>query len=102
MRISDWSSDVCSSDLGVRVAAGTPLMMLNGAANRDPRRFECPEELRLDRANAQSHIAFGREIGRASCRASVCQYVSLPVVPVSLNKIPFTNITITSPGIVYT
>src|SRR3546814_11339945 len=60
MRISDWSSDVCSSDLGVRVAAGTPLMMLNGAANRDPRRFECPEELRLDRANAQSHIAFGR------------------------------------------
>ncbi|HEY9555318.1 MAG TPA: cytochrome P450 [Acidimicrobiales bacterium] len=45
---------------GVRVAAGTPLMMLNGAANRDPRRFECPEELRLDRANAQSHIAFGR------------------------------------------
>src|SRR3546814_17907034 len=60
MRISDWSSDVCSSDLGVRVAAGTPLMMLNGAAKRDPRRFECPAELRLDRANAQSHIAFGR------------------------------------------
>ncbi len=27
---------------GVEVKAGTPLMMLNGAANRDPRRFECP------------------------------------------------------------
>src|SRR3546814_18766977 len=45
---------------GVRVAAGTPLMMLNGAANRDPRRFECPEALRLDLANAQPHIASGR------------------------------------------
>src|SRR3546814_6324359 len=63
---------------GVRVAAGTPLMMLNGAANRDPRRFECPEELRLDRANAQSHIAFGRgahacpggPLARASCTRS--------------------------------
>ena len=27
---------------GVEVTAGTPLMLLNGAANRDPRRFECP------------------------------------------------------------
>ena len=27
---------------GVDIAAGTPVMLLNGAANRDPRRFECP------------------------------------------------------------
>ena len=27
-------------------------MLLNGAANRDPRRFECPAEFRLDRPNA--------------------------------------------------
>src|SRR3546814_14888261 len=45
---------------GVRVAAGTPLMMHNGAANRDARRFECPAEPRLDRANAKSHSACGR------------------------------------------
>ena len=50
---------------GVDVAAGTPVMLLNGAANRDPRRFECPAEFRIDRANAQSHIAFGR--GNHSC-----------------------------------
>jgi cytochrome P450 len=40
-------------------------MLLNGAANRDPRRFECPHEFRLDRPNAQAHIAFGR--GAHSC-----------------------------------
>ncbi len=50
---------------GVEVAAGTPLMLLNGAANRDPRRFECPHEVQVDRANAQAHIAFGR--GAHSC-----------------------------------
>jgi cytochrome P450 len=47
---------------GVHIAAGTPVMLLNGAANRDPRRFECPAEFRVDRPNAQSHIAFGRGV----------------------------------------
>jgi len=53
---------------GVAIAAGTPVMLLNGAANRDPRRFECPNEFRADRANAQSHVAFGR--GAHSCPGS--------------------------------
>ncbi len=47
---------------GVEITAGTPVMLLNGAANRDPRRFECPAEFRVDRPNAQSHIAFGRGV----------------------------------------
>ena len=47
---------------GVDIAAGTPVMLLNGAANRDPRRFECPAEFRLDRPNTKEHIAFGRGI----------------------------------------
>jgi cytochrome P450 len=34
-------------------------MVLNGAANRDPRRFEEPTEFRVDRANARQHLAFG-------------------------------------------
>ena len=45
---------------GVDIAAGTPVMLLNGAANRDPRLFECPAEFRLDRPNAKVHLAFGR------------------------------------------
>jgi cytochrome P450 len=40
-------------------------MLLNGAANRDPRRFECPAEFQVDRANAMEHLAFGR--GAHSC-----------------------------------
>ena len=40
-------------------------MLLNGAANRDPRRFECPHEFRIDRPNAAAHVAFGR--GAHSC-----------------------------------
>ncbi|HUR76962.1 MAG TPA: cytochrome P450 [Acidimicrobiales bacterium] len=50
---------------GVDIAAGTPVMLLNGAANRDPKRFECPAEFQVDRPNAQSHMAFGR--GAHSC-----------------------------------
>jgi cytochrome P450 len=50
---------------GVDIPAGTPVMLLNGAANRDPRRFECPHEFQVDRPNAQAHIAFGR--GAHSC-----------------------------------
>ncbi|MDQ2648885.1 MAG: cytochrome P450 [Actinomycetota bacterium] len=50
---------------GVDVPAGIPLMLLNGAANRDPRRFECPHEFRIDRPNAAAHMAFGR--GAHSC-----------------------------------
>ena len=50
---------------GVDIAAGTPVMLLNGAANRDPQQFECPAEVRLDRSNLRTHIAFGR--GAHSC-----------------------------------
>jgi cytochrome P450 len=50
---------------GVEIAPGTPVMLLNGAANRDPRRFECPHEFQLDRSNASAHLAFGR--GPHSC-----------------------------------
>ncbi len=44
---------------GVDIPAGTTLMMLNGAANRDPREFENPDELRLDRVNGRHHLGFG-------------------------------------------
>ena len=34
---------------GVDIPAGTTVMVLNGAANRDPRRFEAPAEFQVDR-----------------------------------------------------
>ena len=42
--------------------AGTTVMLLLGAANRDPRRFEEPGEFRVDRVNARQHIAFGHGV----------------------------------------
>lgn len=47
---------------GVDIPAGSTLMIINGAANRDPRQFENPAVLDPARANARRHIAFGRGI----------------------------------------
>lgn len=47
---------------GVEIPAGSTLMLLLGAADRDTRRFECPAEFHLDRDNTREHIAFGRGI----------------------------------------
>jgi cytochrome P450 len=46
----------------VSVPAGGIVMVLNGAANRDARRFEDPDEFRVDRDNSREHLAFGRGI----------------------------------------
>ncbi len=45
-----------------KVPAGSTVMVLPGAANRDPREFDHPDELRLDRPNGRQHIAFGHGI----------------------------------------
>ena len=44
---------------GVDMPAGTTFMVLNAAANRDPRQFDSPAEFRPDRENAREHVAFG-------------------------------------------
>jgi cytochrome P450 len=46
----------------VEVPAGSNVLVMVGAANRDPHRFEDPAELRLDRPNLGEHVAFGRGI----------------------------------------
>jgi cytochrome P450 len=47
---------------GVDIPAGATVMVLNGAANRDPRHFEDPGELRVERGNAREQLAFGRGV----------------------------------------
>jgi cytochrome P450 len=42
--------------------AGTTVMLVNAAANRDPRRFDDPGTFDIDRENARHHLAFGRGI----------------------------------------
>ncbi len=50
---------------GVEIPAGTTVMILIGAANRDPARFERPQEFDPERKNARHHMAFG--LGIHSC-----------------------------------
>jgi cytochrome P450 len=50
---------------GYALEPGDRLMLLWASANRDPARFEAPDELRLDRRHPKDHISFGR--GRHFC-----------------------------------
>ena len=45
---------------GVPLPAGTTVSLLNGAINRDPRRFEDPNSFRLGRPKLREHVAFAR------------------------------------------
>lgn len=47
---------------GIDIPAGSTMMLLPGAANRDPREFEHPAEFDLERDNAKYHVAFGHGI----------------------------------------
>src|SRR3546814_6741315 len=83
MRISDWSSDVCSSDLSIAMGRrlvvarvcrrGEPQLNARSAAWLAVDRNIAGMIVRktLDRGEAQ----LGSQIGRASCRERVCPYV---------------------------
>ena len=45
---------------GVQVPAGTVVAVGLGAANRDPRHFDAPDQLKLQRPNVRDHVAFSR------------------------------------------
>ncbi|OBK97788.1 cytochrome [Mycobacterium sp. 1245499.0] len=47
---------------GVEVPAGAHLLLMWGAANRDPTHFVDPNEFRLDRASAKGHVSFGKGV----------------------------------------
>jgi cytochrome P450 len=45
---------------GVDLRAGSRLLLLWGAANRDPSHFDAPNQFRLDRPGSKDHLAFGK------------------------------------------
>ncbi len=47
---------------GVDVPANSHLLLMWGAANRDPAHFEAPNEFRLNRSGAKGHITFGKGV----------------------------------------
>src|SRR3546814_4498715 len=75
MRISDWSSDVCSSDLRVFASSRESLIPFGTYLPIEPN--ESPQTVRHDgRNSSRPPIIWSRgKIGRASCRERVCQYV---------------------------
>src|SRR3546814_5435417 len=88
MRISDWSSDVCSSDLATQSTFGTlpdgravPAVMLSNANGVSATVIAYGATLQSvilpDKDGNKADVALGydNQIGRASCRESVCQYV---------------------------
>src|SRR3546814_9136870 len=78
MRISDWSSDVCSSDLRPIGDTSSGIGEQEQIANNEHWPFPAvglaPGD--RDRRNAlRRKDEPGEKIGRASCRERVCQYV---------------------------
>src|SRR3546814_2559534 len=76
MRISDWSSDVCSSDLqGIAISGreGRDRLMREAETNVAIRITESADKDSFEVAG-RGELQLG-EIGRASCRERVCQYV---------------------------
>src|SRR3546814_3210438 len=79
MRISDWSSDVCSSDLACRpsvlVLVGEHRQYAQACRSEQPQRRRLLRPCLLQRRWSLRRMSGGGKIGRASCRESVCQYV---------------------------
>jgi cytochrome P450 family 144 len=46
----------------VEVPADSHLLLMWGAANRDPVHFEAPNDFRLDRSSAKAHVTFGKGV----------------------------------------
>src|SRR3546814_7585358 len=85
MRISDWSSDVCSSDLPAELKTAVSqkyrwahcrLSQARQMAGPTARKAGGASRLHFCRESGQRFQGrLGLEIGRASCRERVCQYV---------------------------
>src|SRR3546814_4487227 len=77
LRISDWSSDVCSSDLVYQEkasAASAERPKLKRAIGA----LDAGDVLMVtatDRLARNTRVLLNIQIGRASCRERVCQYV---------------------------
>src|SRR3546814_17444112 len=95
MRISDWSSDVCSSDL-LRLGLDAKLFLRLGLDPTLLRRLGLDQTL-FRRLGLDAPLLLGLSldaslprrlspIGRASCRERVCPDVYIAVVAVTLKK----------------
>jgi cytochrome P450 len=63
---------------GVALPAGAQVLMLFGAANRDPERYQSPDSFDITRENAGGHLTFGR--GTHYCLGASLARLQLQVV----------------------
>src|SRR3546814_6308951 len=80
MRISDWSSDVCSSDLQHREEFETFAIVTDSGERKYPFNLRFRPDKRVVQtlkriSGSMGSVRVSFEIGRASCRERVCQYV---------------------------
>src|SRR3546814_4783871 len=86
MRISDWSSDVCSSDLdyeilrrvleALELPCGSPAQIVQSRRSLASRARQTSRRMVIVQVDeAPVFTQTGAQIGRASCRERVCQYV---------------------------
>src|SRR3546814_17447410 len=92
MRISDWSSDVCSSDLYTfehYEIASNRILMATPTTGCGARTRPCTATRPTDATAStwpEASATPRLQIGRASCRERVCQYGQLTVVAVSIKN----------------
>src|SRR3546814_2937164 len=80
MRISDWSSDVCSSDLSeTDLQSISPGLSVRSSQNSNQLNYairgQSLDPFSNTRPGVLPYVNEIQEIGRASCRERVCQYV---------------------------
>jgi cytochrome P450 family 144 len=63
---------------GTDVPAGSRLLLLWGAANRDATQFDAPHEFRLDRPGGKGHITFGK--GAHFCVGAALAHLEAQIV----------------------
>jgi cytochrome P450 len=72
---------------GCPIAAGDRVHPVLSAANRDPERFEDPDEFRIGRENIKDHLAFG--LGPRMCvGANLARAEAVEVVEYLLQRLP--------------
>src|SRR3546814_20785140 len=90
MRISDWSSDVCASDLNGVFISTYPVELFSSITEESngcgALRGIVYDEARFLESIGQNLNSAIRKMGRESCRESECQYVYISLVAVTLNN----------------
>ncbi len=102
--IVHWRARVATQDVvlgGVTIRAGDRVHPVNGAANRDPGRYEAPDTFDLGRKGYYSHLAFN--VGPRQCAgAPIARMEAYEAVSLLLRELPDMHLDLAQPEPRYT